>query len=538
MMHTEDSPQSATELRKSSGERGDYDASGQRVRRFTYILLIALTAGTIAGRIFSVTAIDVEVVEKIRLREAVNRYRVKLESQGIRGVNLEAKLNDFRDKKSKDIRLSRPFLSANDRSRWCTIRALVDDGTFAIDQIVTDPKEYARWQTIDMVKHANNGGPHLYSSKPTLLPTLLAGEYFLIQQLTGWTLAEHPFQVVRTMLLLTNVPVVIVILLLLSWVVEELGASDWGRITVMAMASFGTFLTTFSVVLNNHLIAAMCVMVALYAAIQVWIQERQETRWVVLASFFSAMAMAIDLPAGLLLVALGMGFLCTMTRVTIIVGLPVVLAVAAVAIGTNYIAHRTLLPPYAYRTAGEDWQANNWYVYDYQVGTRMISSYWKTEAESMRLRSSIDRGEENRDIYIFHSLIGHHGIFSLTPMWLMSLAGLMAMLVRRVTPSLRSLGLVIFFASLGCLVFYFCLSTESRNYGGMTSGPRWFFWLIPLWLVALIPAADWSAGNLRRKSLITALLLLSVISASYPVWNPWTQPWIYDAALYLGWLQK
>jgi hypothetical protein len=28
-----------------------------------------------------------------------------------------------------------PFLSANDRSRWATIRSLVDDGTYAIDRV-------------------------------------------------------------------------------------------------------------------------------------------------------------------------------------------------------------------------------------------------------------------------------------------------------------------------------------------------------------------------------------------------------------------
>ena len=28
-----------------------------------------------------------------------------------------------------------PFFSANDRSRWCTISALVDEGTYAIDNV-------------------------------------------------------------------------------------------------------------------------------------------------------------------------------------------------------------------------------------------------------------------------------------------------------------------------------------------------------------------------------------------------------------------
>lgn len=510
--------------------------NSQQIRRMAYLLLIVLAAGMVTGRILAVTAVDVNVVEKMRLRTAIDGHRKQLQSQGLAGADLKSAMDRYEAKKSEQLRLARPFLSANDRSRWCTIRALVDDGTYAIDQIVTDPKEHARWQTIDMVKHANSGEPHLYSSKPTLLPTALAGEYFLIKKLTGWSLAEQPFQVVRTMLFLTNVPAVVVILVLLSKIVEILGVSDWGRMMVMAMASFGTFLTTFAVVINNHLIAAMCVMVACYAVVQIWVVGRREVRWVIIAGLFASLAMAIDLPSGLLLAVLGISLLFTMPRATLLAGLPVVLVIVTLSVGTNYLAHRTLLPPYAYRDAGQDWEHGNWYVYDYQVGSRVVSSYWKTDALSLQSRSAIDRGEESRSEYIFHSLIGHHGVFSLTPMWLFSLAGGMAMLVRRVTPSLRSLGMVIFLVSIGCMAFYFSLGTESRNYGGMTSGPRWFFWLIPLWLVALIPAADWSALNRWRKGLLGTLLFFSVLSASYPTWNPWVQPWIYEAAQHFGWL--
>ena len=56
-------------------------------------------------------------------------------------------------------------------------------GPYAIDKVIQEPG----WDTIDMVKHDAGprrlGGPgHLYSSKPPLLPTLLAGEYWLIHQ--------------------------------------------------------------------------------------------------------------------------------------------------------------------------------------------------------------------------------------------------------------------------------------------------------------------------------------------------------------------
>ena len=111
------------------------------------------------------------------------------------------------------------------------------------------------------------------------------------------------------------------------------------------------------------------------------------------------------------------------------------------------------------------------------------------------------------------------------------------MTVRRVTPSLRAVGLLIGVVSVVCFSFYVSLGIEARNYGGMTSGLRWFFWLTPLLLVAMIPAADWSASGRGRRILVAVLLFLSVLSASYPTWNPWTQPWLVHWFAHLGGMQ-
>ena len=41
------------------------------------------------------------------------------------------------------------------------------------------------------------------------------------------------------------------------------------------------------------------------------------------------------------------------------------------------------------------------------------------------------------------------------------------------------------------LVVFLFYVWRTNNYGGFTSGPRWLFWLIPLWLLGTLPAADW-----------------------------------------------
>ena len=91
-----------------------------------------------------------------------------------------------------------PLLSANDRSRWCTIRALVDHGTYVIDDVIFKDRAHEKrdreWYTIDMVRHKGHDGlEHYYSSKPPLLPTLLAGEYWLVKRVTGGQISTEPF---------------------------------------------------------------------------------------------------------------------------------------------------------------------------------------------------------------------------------------------------------------------------------------------------------------------------------------------------------
>ncbi len=84
--------------------------------------------------------------------------------------------------------------------------------------------------------------------------------------------------------------------------------------------------------------------------------------------------------------------------------------------------------------------------------------------------------------------------------------------------------------------FYLRQPPIHRNYGGTTSGLRWMFWFAPLWLVALLPAADWCGQTRLRRGVALALLGLSVLSASYPTWNPWTHPWILNFLVDGGWI--
>jgi hypothetical protein len=323
-------------------------------------------------------------------------------------------------------------------------------------------------------------------------------------------------------------------MLLLLWLVvrwaERFGATDWGRIFVVAAAALGTLLTPFAVVLNNHLIAAVSTAIAIDAFLRIWFDHDRRLRWFLLAGGCAAFAAADDLPALSLVGLLSVALIARDWRGWLAGFAPAAGVVVAAFFATNYAAHASWRPPYAHRSATE--AEDNWYAFTYTLGGRERPSYWLDP-------QGIDVGEPSRLKYAAHVLVGHHGLFSLTPVWLLSAWGAWLWLAggdRR----LRLVAVGVVGLAFVCLVFYIgVLPQRDRNYGGMTSGFRWLLWQAPLWLLVMLPAADRTSRSRRGMAIALVLLVFSVLSASYPTWNPWTQPWIYnwmESSGYASWL--
>ena len=529
-----------------------------QLRRSVYLLLIVVGTGAMLGRVLAVDSVDKLALERHLIDEIPNELEKRegeLRRKGLQGDPLKKNLAVVEERLRQRAQLARPFLSANDRSRWCTVRALVEKDMrvqgypYAIDKVI----QGSNWDTIDMVKHDG----HLYSSKPPLFPTLMAAEYWVIYRLTGMSLSTNPYWVGRLMLVTINVIPLLVYFLLLARLVERLGQSDWGRLFVMAAAVFGTFLTTFAVTINNHLPAAVSALVALYAAVRIWFDGEQRLRYFVLAGLFAAFTVANELPALALFAAVSTALLWKVPRQTILAYVPAATVVAAGFFGTNWIAHRSLRPPYMHcgpaskrapdaadPQAEQPWRPtklaevnldeldqstdrHDWYDYYYVRNGMVYRSHWVQ-------RTGIDRGEPLLHIYALHVLVGHHGIFSLTPVWLLSAVGAAVWLRQRRDGRLRELALLIAALSVVCVVFHLMRSQVDRNYGGLASGFRWMFWFAPLWLLVMVPAADAMARRWWTRLIALLMLAVSVLSASYPTWNPWTLPWIMDYLQYLN----
>ncbi len=486
-----------------------------------------------------------------------------------------------------------PFFSANDRSRWCTVRSLGDRGTFEIEDVIAD-RERINWSTIDRVRHLGGDGQiHDYSSKPPLLPALIGGEYRLIRWLTGRTMSKDATWIVRFVLVTVNLVPFGVFLWVFAHLINSVPVRDWTRYFMMIVAGFATFLSTFVVTLNNHLPAAFSVMVVLYCLFK--IMDGKGTAWHFLwAGLLSAFAAAVELPALSFCALAGLLVLIKSPSKTLIWWVPAASVVFGGFFYSNFLAHGEWGLAYGHRKDGAEiasvngdfggelndgrfpvelreaaeldfgapvvelgqWPSTSpdverWVVRD-RAGPNQIAivcergeaagepkeyqvlewnnwydypgSYWLASNDR---KSLVDRGESSKTVYLFHILFGHHGVFSLSPIWILALPGLFVLVVSN-RLKLRWLGASGLVLSLVVIGFYLNRPELDRNYGGVTSGLRWLFWLVPFWLVGMLPIVDWLGKTRSGRIACFIVLALSILSAGYSVANPWVHPWLYE----------
>lgn len=513
-----------------------------------------------------------------------------------------------------------PFFSANDRSRWITVRSLVEHGSFEIDRVLGS-NDGKKWDTIDKVRHVGRDGQfHYYSSKPPLLSLVIAGLYGAGKKAFGWEIATETSFVVRSLLLISNLSLWLVYLYILAKFINSIPVRDWTRYFVLACAGFATFLGSFAISLNNHLPAAVSVMIALYCTSEV--VRRGNASWVYFAGsgLFSALAVANEFPSLACLVLLGCICIWQSLRQTVFAFVPMVVIVFTGILVSHWFAWGQWLPAYAQRSDGKvlttvsgdfdselrqgklpdlfrgsiskhqkftapvvepgRWPGTSpnvqrWVVRDLdprsvsQISiTAMVDNSRRIESEPLNnsdsgvsendpisrqyelrqwanwydypgsywlndspKKSQIDQGEPSALNYAFHLLFGHHGLFLLTPIWLLSFAGMIALAAGAKLAgrfSMRWLGLIALVVSIVVIAFYLSRPETDRNYGGVCSTPRWLLWLSPIWLATMLPVVDWLGASRFGRFICFALLLISGISALYHADNPWTFPWVYQ----------
>lgn len=441
-------------------------------------------------------------------------------------------------------------LTANDISRWCTVWSLLERGTYAIDDCPWQSK------TQDKIRKATgevgpDGKPveHVYSTKPPLLPTVIAGILYPFHRATGVPLdrvvdqirvernvekplADNPNKTefvketpapvpwpvdllyFKPIVVLLNVVPFLLFLIVYARVLDRYASDDWAWFLALFAAGFGNFLVVFNTTLNNHTIAAYSGFFAVVALLR--ISEDREVaapRWFALAGLFAALCAVNELPAAIFgLTAFAIAVARSPGR-TLRFFVPAAIVPCAAHLITQYLALGSFRPAY------EDWGSA---AYTYE------GSYWNTPLEFDWFTAH----PESKAVYLFHMAFGHHGVFSLTPIFLYAFVAGVRNAVRPGRP-MRLISAVTVVLTVVMIAFY-TYNPKARNYGGSTQGLRWLFWLIPFWLVVLPTGLGKLAERTWPRRLSLAALAMSVLSIGYALRSPWSHPWILDALEHLN----
>ena len=391
-----------------------------------------------------------------------------------------------------------PMFSANDRSRWCTVWSLAERGTYQIDEII----EEKGWDTIDKGRFQE----HFYSSKPPFISTIVAGIYWVVKHTLRLNLLKRTHETVQLILLIVNWIPWLVALGLLARIGERYAKTDWGKIFYFLAAAGGTFLTPFLITLNNHSWGACGIIFSLSALLKIINDERRDGWLFAMTGFWGAFAVCCEIPAALYGVALFVFAWRTSPKQAVRCFAPAALIPLAFFFYTNWLCTGSWKPFYSnFGSAGD-----TFYLYGSE-------SYWNNP-------HGLDKGDVSPLLYLFHCTLGHHGIFSLSPIFLLSVAAWLR--IWKPHP-LRTLGFLALVLTVWNLAFYLG-QKHNYNYGGVTSGLRWAFWLIPFWLVSMIPALDTWSEKRWFRALCVVFLCVSVYSAAFPRNNPWQHPWLMN----------
>jgi hypothetical protein len=445
-----------------------------------------------------------------------------------------------------------PTFGSNDRSRWAAVRALVENGTFVIGRrdesivLASGPALLAAaeplgravlmeagyrlrlksdsgivfedgFQTVDKVMDPNTG--EFYSTKPPLLTIIAAGEYWVLHRLLGWSIIRDRWLIIPLILMTLNIIPFVVYLSLLAWLAERFGTTDWARYFVVAAGAFATMVTPFLITFNNHTVATAGVVVALYLIVRIVDDAGRRSGLFAVAGLTAGFTACTELPATAFAAGLGVYLLWRWPARTLMFFVPAALVPVAAMLALNMMQFGDWQPAYA-KFGGP------WYTYE--------GSHWLPAGQTKPGIDYAGRNGETKPTYASHLLVGHHGWFSLTPVMLLGLVGMVGQLRPAVGERklFRSFALFSLLVSVVVIGYYIW---KTDNYGGWCNGPRWLMWLSPLWLVSMLPVLDRLAASRSGRMFALALLVVSVLSMSYQTWNPWRHPWIFVWMESHGW---
>lgn len=384
------------------------------------------------------------------------------------------------------------FVGETVNSRLATVYALIHEGTWYIDTPLAQPPNPFEVLTVDKVQ-ASNG--RMLSSKPPVLPLMMAGEYAFLHRVFGWVLTDQQDlkAVLRVMIAsLIKVPHLIGLLffaLLLRMFVPD------GRMAAVVLLFFAlaTPILGYSFQINNHTPSAAALCGALYFGLGVYLDKLRPSGWRFAAfGFCSAFVFVTDIPVTVFPATIG--FLLLLKFRLPFFGWAVLGAAPLLVL---HFALMTIITgsPLPVQTRESMFNFRN--------------SYWRNPI-------GVDGLNEAWYLYLFHMTFGRFGTFVLFPILLFAVPGTV-LGFKNHGPSLRT-------AVLSLLAAFILLSTyyilKTNNYGGAAYGFRWHIGAVPV----LLFLASFYLGTLRSRwqwILVGVFALISLYSAWECLQAPW-----------------
>lgn len=368
----------------------------------------------------------------------------------------------------------RTRLTTNPLSRISTVERLVEAGTFELKS----PLDSTRFPiSIDHVKV----GQALYSSKPPTYPLVMAAEAKAVKAVTGWNFFEHKGDFVRILTLLNQVLPYVLMLVLAFFLILEITRDKWTIAFMLASLSFGMLPFGYAVTINNHTISAVLLFIAFILSLKAARSVKGGIFPAFFAGLISGFAVANDLVAGTFLIL----FLFILLKKSPVLALSGILAMLIPILISSWIYYDISGSIKPFYLQGK--------LYRYE------GAYW-TRPESL------DAQHDPRGTYIFHALLGHHGLFSMTPLFFLVVAAIPGWIRNKAIPLRKE-----FFGILLCSVVIILFGLfRTHNYGGWCIGLRWYISFMPLLMIGAIPIVERLGKKPAGIVLCLVLLLLSL----------------------------
>lgn len=373
----------------------------------------------------------------------------------------------------------------NPASRLATIESLAHRGTFSIDDS----------PFLELTSDRVQLEGRFLSSKPPVLSVLATGPYLVFSRLSGMTFQSDMEGAIFFISLLTGA----IPYLMLFWVFY-LFLRRWTDSDSMVSTGLLVFTLNFiglgyATGINNHVPAAAALLGSFYLAFRIRAGDEDGWGYWAGSGFLAALAATLELWAGFFCISIFIYLAATRRHRAWTIFLPAALPPLALHFLLTWLSTDSLLPLYL---------RPGLYLYP--------GSYWTSP-------TGIDALHQPKHIYFFHLLLGHHGLFAMTPVFILGAWSIVSSIARRAgrRPEAVAMGIPL----LASLIF---LGIRTRNYGGVCAGLRWMIVAMPMLFLFAGSWLDRHRSSTAAKVLFVVLVLAGIVVAADVPWagaGPW-----------------